>query len=271
MNDGPGPFLTRPARTGDTIHARRGGFTIVELLVAMALIMFMMAILSTAFVAAGKAVRDLKAAGDLAERLRQASGILRRDLAADHFEGKKRLSGPNFWDDGPPREGFFRLYQGSPPGSADYVREGVDPSELQIVDPTWRLLDTYRATDHALHFTVKLRGNGRGDFFATVVPDPALPLFRPAIFPPAERGRRYMDAAERYTSQWAEVAYFLHASGDTAQGTPLYSLHRRQLLAVDDVAGLTGPIMNLTATAAHDFEISATPRAAACISTLRPT
>src|SRR6516225_2620866 len=128
---------------------RRQAFTLVELLVAMALIIFMMAILAQAFVAATDSFRDLKAAGDLAEKLRAVSIQLRRELAADHFEGKKRLSQPSFWDSGPPRQGFFRIYQGSRSQS-----EGVDADGIA----------SYRSADHALHFTVKLRGNQEGDF-----------------------------------------------------------------------------------------------------------
>src|SRR5689334_10440714 len=90
---------------------RPHGFTIVELLVAMALIIFIMYILAEAFSAGASAFRSLKAIGDMNERLRVASTTLRRLLAADHFEGKKRLSDPSFWKDGPPREGFFRLVQ----------------------------------------------------------------------------------------------------------------------------------------------------------------
>ena len=49
---------------------RRSAFTIVELLVALALIMFIMAILSEAFVAGLTTFRNLKAVADMAERLR---------------------------------------------------------------------------------------------------------------------------------------------------------------------------------------------------------
>src|SRR5262249_25133235 len=92
---------------------RRSGFTIVELLVAMALIVFIMAILAEAFSAGLGAFRRLKAIGDMNERLRMASTIIRRYLAADHFEGKKRLSDRDFWVNGPPNEGFIRIWQGS--------------------------------------------------------------------------------------------------------------------------------------------------------------
>ena len=53
----------------------------------------------------------LKAVGDMNERLRTTTTILRRYLSADHFEGKKRLSDANFWKNGPPREGFLRIWQ----------------------------------------------------------------------------------------------------------------------------------------------------------------
>jgi hypothetical protein len=47
--------------------------------------------------------RSLKAIGDINERLRSATTILRRALAADHFEGKGRLSDIDFLRDWPDR------------------------------------------------------------------------------------------------------------------------------------------------------------------------
>ena len=100
---------------------RRQGFTITELLVAMALIVFIMYILAEAFSAGSGAFRNLKAVGDMNERLRTTTTVLRRYLSADHFEGRKRLSDSNFWQSGPPNQGFFRIWQGS-----DSVSEGND-------------------------------------------------------------------------------------------------------------------------------------------------
>src|SRR5579875_350186 len=145
---------------------RRQGFTLVELLVSMALIIFIMAILSGAFQAALGTFRNLKAQGDLAEKLRATTQILQRDLAAYHFEGTKRLSDPHFWDNGPPQQGFFQIWQGSsslppplpaviPPVPASYT-EGFDPD----------FIPSYLTTNHALAFTVKLVGNDMGDFFS---------------------------------------------------------------------------------------------------------
>lgn len=58
---------------------RRQGFTITELLVAMALIVFIMNILSQAFVAGLESFRQLKGIGDLQEDLRMAAIDLRSD------------------------------------------------------------------------------------------------------------------------------------------------------------------------------------------------
>ncbi len=216
---------------------KRHGFTLIELLVAMALIIFIMSILSYAFVAATTAFRDLKAAGDLAERLRTATTVLQRDLAADHFDGRRRLSDPNFWVNGPPRQGYFRIWQGS---SGTF--EGKDLDGIPL----------YTSTDHALAFTVHLRGNRQGDVFTAQVPgqnstfaypDPRSPSPLPTSLTLGPRPARYEDLDSNlstFTSQWAEVVYFLRPAVDnlgnqeTANGQPLFTLYRRQLLLVPD-------------------------------------
>lgn len=65
---------------------RRLAFTITELLVAMALIMFIMAVLSEAFVAGLESFRQLKSVGDMDQKLRTAAIILRRDLDANWLQ-----------------------------------------------------------------------------------------------------------------------------------------------------------------------------------------
>src|SRR5262249_54314312 len=101
----------------------RNAFTLVEMLVATALIMFIMLILSEAFVAGLNAFRTLKGIGDMEERMRVAVTPLREDIRNDHFDGRRRLSDPMFWNTGTPREGFVNITQGfdptySPPGVA---------------------------------------------------------------------------------------------------------------------------------------------------------
>ncbi len=131
---------------------RRQGFTLVELLVAMALIIFIMAILSQAFVSATSTFRILKASGDMAEKLRATTQVMQRDLAADHFEGKKRLSNANFWLNGPPQQGYFQVWQAS-------IRA---PSKARDLDG----VSSYPSTNHTLAFTIKTRGNQMGDFLS---------------------------------------------------------------------------------------------------------
>ena len=90
------PRLSSSSRaTRHVPRATRRGFTLVELMVAMALTMFIMVILSEAFATGLDVFSQLKAIGDMEESLRAASTALRNDLAADHFIGKRRLSDPD--------------------------------------------------------------------------------------------------------------------------------------------------------------------------------
>lgn len=215
---------------------QRRAFTLVEMLVSMALIIFIMVILTQAFVAGLETFRQLKAIGDMEQRMRAVTAALREDLAADHFEGRRRLSDPDFWQFGPPREGCFRVWQGSQPVFEGYDADGV-PS--------------FRATDHALHYTVRRRGNRRENFFAARVIDPRPQgritgddvLLQGTTFFEADLpgSSRFQDPIT-YTSQWAEVAVFLRPNGTTTQGLPagttgtipLFGLYRRQQLLVPD-------------------------------------
>jgi type II secretory pathway pseudopilin PulG len=203
---------------------RRQGFTLIEMLVSMTLTIFVMVILSEAFVAALETFRQLKAVGDMEASLRTAAIMLRRDLGAEHFEGKRRLSDPKFWTVGPPREGFFSLLQTNAVGDAN---EGVDADGIP----------SRRRVGHYLHFTVKVRGNGRGDFFAAHVGHAQSPLLTLGFGQPRSRFQEFDATATQatsYNAQWAEVVYFLYPTGASANGTPLYALYRRQRLLVPD-------------------------------------
>src|SRR5438309_4535901 len=94
------------------LRTNRAGFTLVEMLVATALIMFIMLILSEAFSAGLEAFRTLKGIGDMESRLKAAVTPIRDDLRQDHFDGRRRLSDPLFWNTGSPREGFVNVTQG---------------------------------------------------------------------------------------------------------------------------------------------------------------
>jgi prepilin-type N-terminal cleavage/methylation domain-containing protein len=213
---------------------RRTGFTLVELLVAMALIIFIMAILSEAFAAGFKSFRDLRALGQMNERLRTASSELRKYLQADHFEGRKRLSDANFWADGPPREGFLKIIQ-------------VGPSNLEGAANG---IPSFNANNHGLHFAAKLRGNSRGDFF------PASYLgasFSPSLTGLAFLGDpqkvdAYRDLNSTFHAQWVEVAVFLRptelavSESGTTPGQ-LYALYlRTKAIIPQPVSGLEIPV-----------------------------
>lgn len=234
--------------------SRRRGFTIVELLVAMALIILIMAVLSEAFVSALSAFRSLKGIGDMQERLRNAAVALRKDLALRHLEGDRKLSEfeqyyvdpsigigyqgsanagvpPNVG--GRPGQGFFRIQTPPNPATANpisYLRlEGLDGDGL----PSW-IIDP-NAPLPVLHFAAKL------------VPDRKDALRRDQLFttavPASTAGNSFIDLVEGppdfrqpgvLNSPWAEIAWFLAPTGETAGGgiAPLFALYRRQRIMI---------------------------------------
>lgn len=219
---------------------RRQGFTITEMLVSMALILFIMAILSEAFVAGLGVFRDLKAIGDMDQKLRSALTILVRDLAADHFNNNGKLSALT----GPPTEGFFAIQGGAS------IDEGMDPDGIH----------SYRAANHRLHFSVNLGANSindsnvklrrRENYFSANVS--GSPLIAMSPFP---------DGAN-YRSQFGEVAFFLRANGlTTPAGLPLYTLYRRQLVVLTNAnaATMNGPPALATWNAATYYDVSCKP------------
>jgi type II secretory pathway pseudopilin PulG len=200
---------------------RRTGFTITELLVATALILFIMAILAEAFVAGLTTFRNMKAIGDMNARLRAVESMMGDDLRADHFEGKRRTSDPGFWLYGPPQEGYLRIWHGSSLGSASFYTEG-NPDGI----------DSYYATDHYLQLTAKKRGNNRGDYYtANLLPHPNANVLanEQLLLGMGTPDSRYQEAGSNaLNSQWAEIAYFLRPNGASAGGLPLFTLYRRQ-------------------------------------------
>src|SRR5262249_10938760 len=138
-------------------------------------------------------------------------------------------------ESGPPREGYFRIYQDAAP-----TDEGADLDTIH----------SYQSAHQLLQFTAKYRGNQRGDFLTAIVPsNPPAPPAPPSI----RSGARYADSNTArpgrflFRFQWAEVAYFLRpapptGTADTANGTPLYYLYRRHWLACIDNAGLSVPV-----------------------------
>ncbi len=225
---------------GASIMKRRQAFTLVELMVSMALIIFIMAILSQAFSAALSTFRNLKGQGDLAEKLRSTMQILQRDLGAYHFEGTKRLSDPTFWNNGPPQQGFFQIWHGSrPQASLPAVIPALPASYTEGSDADG--IASYLTANHAMAFTIKLTGNGMGDFLSASAAGSGNVWFPPplntpvvpqlpgnptppgpsnglgigaiqAFGPPESRYQPILGtpSLSGYNYQWGEVAWFLH-------------------------------------------------------------
>ncbi|MBY0231422.1 MAG: prepilin-type N-terminal cleavage/methylation domain-containing protein [Gemmataceae bacterium] len=210
---------------------RRAGFTLVELLVAFALIIFIMSVLAQAFHAAGKVVSDLKAVSDMEERLRGVMVMLRRDLAANHFDeslpgSQRKLSQPTFWDDhlgtlAVPKKptGFFRLCQYGVPSQVPPV---AAPGEIP----------THTMAGSILHFTVWRPADTPGNMFSATVAATHDALSKGTA---EEREKRFQSALPQvnpFRSPWGEVGYWMTPSGETtAKGPldpPLYFLRRRQ-------------------------------------------
>jgi hypothetical protein len=210
----------------------RCGFTIVELLVAAALTLFVMYLLTAVFTSALGSFSAVKAIGDMQGKLRSATATIRRDLIEDHFDrgfsakaGGPKLSDQkmvrfnaqtNLWEPNqswePPAEGFFRIFQG---GVGTF--EGLNDEGLSSV----------RATDHLLHFTVKRYIRKREDMFATAITD----LGPPNTSVYLRTQPLDFITPGQFLSQWVEVAYFLVPSGASANGgLPLYYLVRREKL-----------------------------------------
>lgn len=253
-----------------TRQKRRRAFTLVEMLVSIALTLFIMVILSSAFTTGIQAFRNLKALGDMEDRLRSTSTILRRDLGAYHFEGLRKLSDPNFWNTtasgGPPQQGFFRIWN----GTASSV-EGVDGDGIPST----------RAVTHTLDFSCKLSGLGPDNFFSASLPGslatimnnfPNDPSYNP--YAPGLADSRFVPSGTQnlYRSRWAEVVYYLRPTLNplgvqltAGSNVGLYTLYRRQLVLLDprgnfnNADNLKPPTPVNTWRAYYQLSCSATP------------
>jgi prepilin-type N-terminal cleavage/methylation domain-containing protein len=245
--------------------AGRQGFTLVELLVAMTVTMFIMVILTQAFVIAVDTFSGLKGIGDMQENLRAGANQLRFDLAQAHFEGMRRTSdaipssGAAAFSQQPPREGFlaFNAAAAVPPG---LIQEGTDPDGMPST----------RAISQILGFTSRLKGNQQQSFYsAWIGPNSTAQFFNATTFynlpPPGAddatlNPRNPAAQPQFYRSQWAAIVYFLgnnpngalQPTGSTEEpmnpnsaipgSTPLYGLYRAQFVAVTDKTQLVGQI-----------------------------
>ena len=241
-----------------TQRRTRTAFTLVELLVAVALTLFLMAIIAEAFGAATKTFGTMRSAGQLQERMRSGAMVIRQDLAAEHLDGPYigGRGGPRVGDQRmdlagwvPPPRGYFEIRQ---------FPNGLFPNQPGIYEPMaagfpftdGEGLTSSRADTHDMRFTVKLPDLPATELYSAELPAtiPVVPVNPgdPAVMPfgnnPQINAFPVQAAPGTPTivySRWAEIQYFLRPNGDmTPNGTnnaaqlPLYSLRRRvRLLA----------------------------------------
>jgi Tfp pilus assembly protein FimT len=222
-------------------HHSRAGFTLVELLVAAALTVLIMAIMATAFQQGMSTLSHLKSVVGLSEQLRSAETIIRNDLEAVHLEAEDgtpvRVSDPRLggaiWNS--PGKGYFQVLQNSVmkqnytntlpnydaamTSNYTHVQEGTEDGILAV-----------RATDHSIFMAVKRKANSKEDVFygeAPFIPQ----LLSQSLVDFASAGA----PANQFISEWAEIGLFLVPNGlisvnddPNAKPLTLYTLVRRQ-------------------------------------------
>jgi type II secretory pathway pseudopilin PulG len=210
---------------------RRQGFTITELMVSLALIIFIMLILTEAFSEGLETFRRLKAVGDMQERTRSAIIALRRDLVSDHFDdgsSKTRLSdqaankgGPNPDNWKPPLKGYFRIWQIPPPAAvAGSAGEGTHNSILEGIESSDGVnIQSYRSTSHVLQFTCRRPqiSPGRDNLRTVGVPPSGAANIPMTTNPPPPnvlelQGPHAFRTRGLMNTPWYEVTYFLAPS-----------------------------------------------------------
>jgi hypothetical protein len=186
----------------------RRGATLVEMMVAAAMSIMIMWLLTWCYQQGLASFSNTKAHADLMDQERMVTSVLNRDLLADHFlteDGKPNggrmvrdqrldLTSPTYTV---PKNGFFYAY--SLGTSINTVNEGVDTDGFQST----------RSNDHILQFTVILPGGPPEQMFNADVPF-------------GTTGPTYGRAAE--------ISYFLVPTVKTLGGTQLNNLIRRQRL-----------------------------------------
>lgn len=200
-------------------HQSRRGFTLVELLVAAALTMLIMAILASSFQTAMDGMSHLRAAAEMQDRLRSASERLRTDLVTPHFDDEAIRNGKvsnlrfDLGVNTLPAGGYFHVIQAVP--SLPENRLGVQlPNDYSSI-----------STSHALAFTARLPGKDAQNLFTAP---------RPAGTLDHSNDNLVSDPASTYGTKWAIVSWFPVASDSTTGPNPraVNTLHRRvKLLA----------------------------------------
>ena len=178
---------------------KRPAFTIIELLVALALVLFIMSIISQVFVDTSEAFRSQRAKAELSEKLRFITQTLRADLRASHFENNRRLSDDDFWSDGPPKMGYFRLEQARP------------YTEVSSLTGNDKAYISNESSGTVLAFTSFLHGNDQRGFHSINLNKiPWFKSWKDINLTPGDT--RFEGSAYSYNTPSAEVAWFIDPS-----------------------------------------------------------
>jgi len=193
----------------------RRGFTLVEVLVAAALAIWGMWLITWLYQQGLESFRQAHAQSELTTQLRMTKTIMQRDLSANHFlsDDTKPNYGRRLSDQRtdlapsgylPPKAGFFRA------GSPSTTAEQTDTNGFA----------SWLTTNHFLQFTAILPGGSDSQVFSATIP---------------------AGSQNTYFGTAAEIMYYLQPSGlTTPTGNALYSLYRKQRISAltpDDATG----------------------------------
>jgi type II secretory pathway pseudopilin PulG len=212
-------------------RSRAAGFTIIELLVALALVLFIMSIVTQAFLYASEAFRSMRAKAELSEKLRYITQTLRADLRSNHFNRLQRLNEDPVYI--PPKVGYMRIEQHRPysliPSSniADIALESHPASAPYDSGTLLAFTSIRNSFDPSGFHSMRLFQN---------------PAFDPdQVFLNNKRGGNFLlpgdtrleETEQNFNSPFAEVAWFSAPEAheeillqDEPPGTPPVRLHK---------------------------------------------
>jgi type II secretory pathway pseudopilin PulG len=208
----------------------RPAFTIIELLVALALVLFIMSIISQVFVDTSEAFRSQRAKAELSEKLRFITQTLRADLRSNHFENNRRISDDDFWDKGPPKVGYFRLEQDAQYSEISGLGVGVTEKSYISSDKSGTVMA----------FTSFLHGNDQRGFHSVNITGTEFLNWKTKS-KLSSGDTRFEGTSSTYNSPNAEVAWFIDPSrsppsfvlqdepGSPSPTVQLFKLYRKVL------------------------------------------
>ncbi|WP_417732945.1 PulJ/GspJ family protein [Rosistilla oblonga] len=195
----------------------KSGFTLVEMLIAMAVTLLMMGALAQAFGYLGNSIRDSKANLELSNRTRAISSLIRSDLA----KATVSVFGPK--NDDRDHKGYMVYYEG-PLSDVSGIVLGSQPSTSE---PTYLQESRFGDLDDYLAFTAYAEEG----WFTGVVPRFVVEERRDELDDPSgdTNLNDYVPSSDPralepvvITSKYAEIIYFLSPEYNTTGGEFTY-------------------------------------------------